>query len=276
MVLDSLESGSPRRDWKVISLEDLSLHYETDSDADTVALENINLDICEGEFVCLLGPSGCGKSTLLKIIAGLIEPTRGSAKLDGEEIAGPDWQRGVVFQQPPLYPWLTVEQNVSFGPRMRRLPAAQIRERTAAFLKEVGLSEFARQRPYELSGGMRQRVAIARVLVNDPRILLMDEPFGALDALTREQMQTLVRGVWADTGKTILFITHDVDEALSLGTRVLVMSKRPGRIVQEFQTGFTYSITPDNANYTRFSKEFQKVREKILALINGQMSEYNI
>ena len=276
MVLDSMEMGQERQNSKVISLEDLSLSYETDNDEETNALKDINLDIYEGEFVCLLGPSGCGKSTLLKIIAGLIEPTGGNAKLDGEDITGPDWQRGVVFQQPPLYPWLTVEKNISFGLRMRHLPPEQIKEKTGKFLKEVGLADFARQKPYELSGGMRQRVAIARVLVNNPRVLLMDEPFGALDALTREQMQALIRGIWADTGKTILFITHDVDEALALGTRVLVMSKRPGKIVAEFQTDFTYSVTGDNTNNTRFSKDFQKLRERILSIINGQLNDYSI
>jgi taurine transport system ATP-binding protein len=223
-----------------------------------------------------LGPSGCGKSTLLKIIAGFISPTGGSAKMDGEIITGPDWYRGVVFQQPPLYPWLSVEDNVAFGPKMRKLSKTEYGKIVNKYINKVNLSEFSKQRPYELSGGMKQRVAIARVLVNNPKVLLMDEPFGALDALTREQMQTLVRNIWWETGKTILFITHDVDEALSLGTRVLVMSKRPGKIVKEFRTTFTNSITGENIDKTRYTKEFQNMREEILNLINAQNINFSI
>lgn len=260
---------------KVISLQNLSLSYKTGNNR-IHALEDINLDIHEGEFVCILGPSGCGKSTLLKIIAGFIFPTAGIAQMDGEGIKGPDWHRGVVFQQPPLYPWLNVEKNVAFGLKMRKIPAGEQQETVGKYLAKVGLQDFARQRPYELSGGMRQRVAIARVLVNNPRVLLMDEPFGALDALTRDQMQNLLRNIWWETGKTILFITHDVDEALSLGTRLLVMSKRPGKIVKEFRTSFTNFITGENNNRTRYTPEFQDLREKVLNLINMQTADFTI
>lgn len=261
---------------KVIELEELSLTYETGNGALVNALEDINLNIYEGEFVCLLGPSGCGKSTLLNIIAGFIPPTNGYAKIDGGIIKGPDWNRGVVFQQPPLYPWLNVENNIGFGPKMRNIPKPEIKEKVKRYLEKVNLVEFAKQKPYELSGGMKQRVAIARILVNNPRVLLMDEPFGALDALTREQMQILIRNIWWETGKTMFFITHDVDEALSLGTRVLVMSKRPGRIIREFETEFTNSITGENFNKTRFTKEFQRIREEILGLINNQSINFSV
>lgn len=261
---------------EIITLENLSFTYKSDNGTPVNALSNINLNIYEGEFVCLLGPSGCGKSTLLKLVAGFISPTDGYAKMDQEIIKGPNWQRGVVFQQPPLYPWLNVEDNVEFGLKMRKQPKAESEKAVVKYLKKVGLLESSKQKPYELSGGMKQRVAIARVLVNDPRVLLMDEPFGALDALTREQMQNLLRNIWWETRKTILFITHDVDEALSLGTRVLVMSKRPSKIVKEFRTTFTNHITSENSNKTRYTKEFQKIREEILDLINAQNISFSI
>ncbi len=276
-MLDSMETAAARQsDWKVIQLDNLSVHFDNGRGNQAEVLRDISLDIYEGEFVCLLGASGCGKSTLLKVVAGLIEPTDGQAMLDGEPITGPDWQRGVVFQQPPLYPWLTVEQNIAFGPRMRHMPRAQRQQLTKAYLDKVNLSAFDKHKTYALSGGMRQRVAIARALINNPRILLMDEPFGALDALTREQMQALVRSLWADTHKTILFITHDVDEALALGTRVLVMSRDSGRIERDMRVEFTYSIAGDTADNTRFTKAFQAAREEILAIINGQTPAFQI
>lgn len=256
----------------IVALANVSLTYKADNGIN--ALENINLKLNEGEFVCLLGPSGCGKSTLLKIIAGFIPPSAGTAIMDGEPIRGADWHRGVVFQQPPLYPWLTITENVEFGLKMRKIPKVDRRKLTEEYLEKVGLLEFANNKPYELSGGMKQRVAIARALVNKPRVLLMDEPFGALDALTREQMQNLLRNIWWESQCTILFITHDVDEALSLGTRVLVMSARPGRIVREFRTTFTNSITGENSNRTRYTAEFLKVREEILDLINKRELNY--
>lgn len=258
----------------VIALNEVYLTYNSDNNVN--ALENINLNLHEGEFVCLLGSSGCGKSTLLKIIAGFITPTGGTALMEGQPIKGADWHRGVVFQQPPLYPWLTVEDNIKFGLKMRGVAANESQKRTEEYLRKVGLLEFRNNKPYELSGGMKQRVAIARVLVNSPRVLLMDEPFGALDALTREQMQTLIRNIWWETKCTILFITHDVDEALALGTRVVVMSRRPGKIIKEIKTDFTYSITGENSNRTRYSTRFQMTREEILDLINKQDLCYNI
>ena len=249
----------------VLELKNIQLAYETQGE-DVLALQNIDLNIKEGEFVCILGPSGCGKSTLLKILAGFITPTEGSAKIDGSEINSIDWNRGVVFQQAALYPWLTVEQNVNFGLKMRKKKDATT---VRYFLDKVGLSQFSHNKPYELSGGMKQRVAIARVLVNNPRVLLMDEPFSALDALTREQMQNLLRDIWRETKKTIIFITHDVDEALLLATRIIVMYRRPGRIAKEIDVAFTNHITTED-NSVRFTKEFQEVREQILQIINNQ------
>jgi taurine transport system ATP-binding protein len=250
----------------VLELNHIQLSYETKGE-DIIALQNVNLHVKEGEFVCILGPSGCGKSTLLKIMAGFETPTEGSALIDGTEITTIDWNRGVVFQQAALYPWLTVEQNVNFGLKMRGVEDASI---VRYFLDKIGLSQFSKSKPYELSGGMKQRVAIARVLVNNPRVLLMDEPFSALDAFTREQMQNLVRDIWRETKKTIIFITHDVDEALVLATKIIVMSKRPGRIVKEINPTFTNYITNEE-NSVRFTKEFQEYRNELLAEINSQI-----
>ena len=260
---------------KIISLKKVSLTYKTGSKKIT-ALEDINLDIEEGEFVCLLGPSGCGKSTLLKIIAGFISPTEGEITVNGDVIRGADWNRGVVFQQPALYPWLNVEDNVKFGLKMRKIPKEEGNKIAQQYIEKVGLLEFKKHKPYELSGGMKQRISIARVLVNNPLILLMDEPFGALDALTRDQMQNLIRNIWWETKKTILFITHDVDEALSLGSRVLVMSSRPGKIIKEFRTDFTKGITNDNSNQIRFTAEYKNLREQVLDLINHVHTDYSI
>ena len=254
---------------EILSLDQLNLTYAAGT-SHVTALEDINLKIHEGEFVCLLGPSGCGKSTLLKILAGFIPPSSGSATIDGKAIQGPDWHRGVVFQQPPLYPWLTVRDNIGFGLKMRGVDKKVSRDLIDTYLEKVRLTRFAELKPYELSGGMKQRVAIARVLVNNPRMLLMDEPFGALDALTREEMQNLVRSIWWETRKTVLFITHDVDEALSLGTRVLVMSRGPGKIIMNFRTHFSEFITADNSNVTRASREFQQLRTTLLDLISKQ------
>jgi len=272
---DNLKMKGLSNQEKLISLKNVSMVYKTSSKKTNV-LEDINLDIEEGEFVCLLGPSGCGKSTLLKLMAGFITPTQGEITSNGKVIRGADWHRGVVFQQPSLYPWLNVEDNVKFGLKMRKIPKEEGNKIALHFLEKVGLLEFRKHKPYELSGGMRQRISIARVLANSPLVMLMDEPFGALDALTREQMQTLIRNIWWETKKTILFITHDVDEALSLGSRVIVMSSGPGRIIKEFKTNFTKEITSDNGNDVRFKSQYKELREKILDLINNVHSDYRV
>ena len=259
---------------EVIKTLDLSVRYETDLGESVPVLDQVSLTVGEGEFVCLLGPSGCGKSTLLKVMAGFISPSSGVVTLDGIPITGPDWQRGVVFQNPALYPWLTVEENIAFGPRMRGVNRSKTAEDTRKFLGMIHLESAARQKIYELSGGMRQRVAIARALINDPRILLMDEPFGALDALTREQMQALLRSLWTQNRKTILFITHDVDEALSLGTRVLVMEKRGGAFKLEMSADFTLRISCSDP--VRASREFLKARDEIMSAIVKNPADYVI
>jgi len=201
-----------------------------DGRAPVVALERFDLAVDDGEFVCLLGPSGCGKSTLLNIVAGFVRPTEGRVTLDGTEVRGPGRDRGVVFQEHALFPWFRVGQNVEFGLKMAGVPRVERAGIADRYLDLVGLQPFRQAFPKELSGGMKQRVAIARALANDPKILLMDEPFGALDAQTRRLMQDELTKIWATTGKTILFVTHAIEESLLLADRVVVMSPRPGRI----------------------------------------------
>lgn len=254
---------------ELISIENVDLAYSGKTGA-IKALEDINFNIFPGEFICVLGPSGCGKSTLLKILAGFIKPTSGVVKLDGEIIQGTDWHRGVVFQNPPLYEWFSVRDNVAFGPKMRGIPKSEYQKLTDEYLAKVGLTDFADKKIYELSGGMKQRVSIARALINNPEILLMDEPFGALDALTRENVQDLTRKIWWDTGKTIFFITHDVEEALLLASRIIVLSKHPGRVIEDIPVRFSRQIIEENTADIKFTEEFYKYREKLLKLINSQ------
>jgi ABC-type nitrate/sulfonate/bicarbonate transport system ATPase subunit len=196
----------------------------------TLALQATDLDVAENDFITILGPSGCGKSTLLRIVAGLDRQTAGDVLLDGKRIEGPGADRGMVFQSYTLFPWLTVRDNVCFGLRERGLPRQQQLDIAQGFLAKVGLNGFENHHPRQLSGGMQQRTAIARALANDPRMLLMDEPFGALDHQTRELMQELLLGIWEAQKKTVLFVTHDIDEAIFMASRVVVMSARPGRI----------------------------------------------
>ena len=259
-------------DGAVITIEKVDLSYNS-KNGPIKALKNITFDIFRGEFICVLGPSGCGKSTLLKILAGFIRPTTGSVKLLGEEIMGTDWHRGVVFQNPPLYAWFTVRENVAFGPKMRNIPKEEYEKLTEEYLEKIHLTEFADKKIYELSGGMKQRVSIARALINNPEILLMDEPFGALDALTREKMQQLIRNIWWDTGKTIFFITHDVEEALLLATRIIVLSRHPGQVIEDIQVDFSRQIAEENAKDIQFSPDFYKYREKLLKLINANSGD---
>jgi NitT/TauT family transport system ATP-binding protein len=199
------------------------------------ALSPIDLDVAAGEFVCLLGPSGCGKSTLLSIVAGLEEATSGTIEADGREVHAPGPDRVQLFQEAALFPWLDVQQNIEFGLRQAGVSAVERAELAHHFIEMVHLQGFEHSYVHQLSGGMRQRVAIARALAIDPAILLMDEPFGALDALTRDRLHTELENIWTDTHKTVLFVTHNVREAVALGDRVLVFSPRPGRIVQQFR-----------------------------------------
>lgn len=202
---------------------------------DTRALQDITLDVAPGEFVCLLGPSGCGKSTLLNIIAGLEKPDSGEVMMDGQPVAGPGRDRVVIFQEAALFPWLNVQDNVEFGLAAAGASRAERVDKAMQYLRLVRLGSFRRAFVHELSGGMKQRVALARALALEPQVLLMDEPFAALDAQTRDSLHDELQDIWAQTGKTILFVTHNVREALVLGDRVLLMSARPGRIKREFK-----------------------------------------
>ena len=213
----------------ILHISQLSKTFTTGA-ASTLALQATDLTVAENDFITLLGPSGCGKSTLLRMVAGLDAPTSGTILLDGKPVIGPGADRGMVFQSYTLFPWLTVLDNVCFGLREKGMALAQQHEIGHAYLAKVGLKGFANHFPKQLSGGMQQRTALARALANDPRILLMDEPFGALDHQTRELMQELLQGIWESERKTVLFVTHDIDEAIFMGSRVMVMSARPGRI----------------------------------------------
>ena len=219
-----------------------------------VALEPIDLAVQAGDFVCIVGPSGCGKSTLLNIVAGFETPTAGQATLDGAVIRAPGPERGVVFQQGALFTWMSVLDNVAFGPRALGKPAAEARGIAMRYLELVGLAGFARRYPYELSGGMQQRAGIARALANEPEVLLMDEPFAALDQQTRELLQEEIRQIWRRTGKTILWITHSIEEALFLATHVVVMTARPGRIKASFACAFSRDSDPLVATTAAFAE----------------------
>ena len=218
----------------------------------TVALNGVSLDIKENEFICVVGPSGCGKSTLLNIIAGLLEPTSGAVYLDGKKIEGTGVERGVVFQGYALFPWRTVLKNVMFGLEMKRMPKDQAEKIAKKYIKAVGLEGFEHAYPKELSGGMRQRVAIARAYAADPEVLLLDEPFGALDAQTRVQLQSELLNTWEHEKKTCFFITHDVDEAIILAQRVIIMSARPGRIKRIVDIDIPYPRTQATKTDPRF------------------------
>lgn len=252
----------------ILEIDEVSMEYLS-RDGPIVALDRVCLAMAEGDFVCLVGPSGCGKTTLLRIIAGFTPPPEGSVRLDGTSIQGPDHQRGVVFQQPALYPWLNVKENVEFGPKMRGIQKDRRRELAEHYLRMVKLWEFRSKAPYELSGGMQQRVAIARVLANDPRILLMDEPFGALDALTREHLQEELLKIWKTTRKTVFFITHSVEEACYLGTKIVVMSPRPGRILASLDAPFSRQAGNQDSRAVKSSSEFVALREAVLKYIWG-------
>jgi NitT/TauT family transport system ATP-binding protein len=239
------------------------------------ALEDITLDVRAGEFLALVGPSGCGKSTLLDLLGGLAVPTSGRILLDGRPIAGPARDRGIVFQQYALFPWRTAAQNVEFGLDIAGLKARERRDRARHYLDLVGLAAFADRYPHELSGGMKQRVAIARSLAYDPEVLLMDEPFAALDAQTRETLQSELLRIWRTTGKTIVFITHGIDEAVVLGQRVAIMTSCPGRIKQVIDVPEElHSETDDVRSLPTFGKTRHEVwsllREEVLKTQQGQ------
>jgi taurine transport system ATP-binding protein len=247
--------------------ENLNMVFTSPKGETVHAIQNLNFVLKKGELLTVLGPSGCGKTTLLNITAGFLRPTSGKITLGGKEINGPGLERGMVFQQGALFEWLTVADNVNFGLRMKKEDPKKIAEKVEEWLEIVGLQGFGNTPTYQLSGGMQQRIALARCLINDPDLILMDEPLGALDALTREKMQSLVLKIWKETGKTIVLITHSVEEALLLGQKLYVMAPRPGRLHKEYQLPFAKMGLSADLRQIKNEKEFVKKREEILTMI---------
>ncbi|MGQ0566785.1 MAG: taurine ABC transporter ATP-binding protein [Gemmobacter sp.] len=254
-------------------IDALSMRFDVPGGAPVQALQNVTLDLQAGELLSVLGPSGCGKTTLLNILAGFLAPTSGIVTLDGKPVTGPSPERGMVFQQGALFEWMSVRRNIDFGPRMKGMPQADRDRITAHLLDTVGLRDFGDKAVYELSGGMQQRVALARCLANDPAVILMDEPLGALDALTREKMQGLVLKLWKETAKTVVLITHSVEEALLLGERLVVMAPRPGRIFKEYRLPFAERGVGADLREVKKSPGFAETREEILSMIWGMEEE---
>ncbi|MEX5258505.1 ABC transporter ATP-binding protein [Kocuria arenosa] len=248
-------------------LDRISHHYVADSGDVVHAVAETTLHIAAGQFVCVVGPSGCGKTTLLKVLAGFLAPSGGEARYGEEVITGPSHHRGVVFQQANLYPWLSIRGNVELGPKFRGVPQRERTARAEELLEMVGLSQFAEAKPYELSGGMQQRAQIARVLANQPQVVLMDEPFGALDALTRERLQADLLRIQRQRRQTVFFITHSVEEAVFLGDRVLVMSPRPGRIVLDEPVNLAAIYGPDVGVEMKSTPEFIAIKDRVAAAI---------
>ncbi|MCP1416961.1 NitT/TauT family transport system ATP-binding protein [Pseudomonas laurylsulfativorans] len=252
-----------------LKVDKVSLRYKKPDGGTFTALEEVSFEVPDQQFAVLVGPSGCGKSSLLYLTAGLAEPTSGEIYVGGQQVEGPGADRGMVFQSYTLFPWLTVRQNVEFGLKRRGMPAAQRKDIVDYYVNEVGLSGFADNYAKQLSGGMMQRVAIARALANDPQILLMDEPFGALDSQTRLQMQQLLLRVWGNSKKTVLFVTHDIDEAILLGDRVYVMGARPGRIKQILDVPIE---RPRNLDMV-MERSFIEMKREIFGLLHDDLEE---
>lgn len=250
-----------------LKIDNISMRFDLPNGGHVQALKDVSLELQSGELMSVLGPSGCGKTTLLNIVAGFLAPTEGKITLNDHKVTGPDAERGMVFQQGALFEWMSVRDNVSFGPRMKGESKSKYMPTVNHLLDVVGLKDFKEKAIYELSGGMQQRVALARCLANDPDVILMDEPLGALDALTREKMQGLVLKLWKETGKTIILITHSVEEALLLGERLLVMAPRPGRIHKEYRLPFADLGVGKDLREVKKHPEFGQRREEILEMI---------
>ena len=269
MAIQSIDlSAASRASGAKLRIEAATKRFGTGSAA-VQALQAINLAIGAGEFVAIVGPSGCGKSTLLNIVAGFERPTTGRAIIDERVITGPGPDRGVVFQQGALFTWMSVIDNVSFGPRALGKSLVEARSIAERYIELVGLSGFAQHFPYQLSGGMQQRVGIARALANEPEVLLMDEPFAALDQQTRELLQEEIRAIWRRTGKTILWITHSIEEALFIATHVVVMTARPGRIKAAFASDFSRDSDP----LINTTPAFSEAKRTIVALLRQESLE---
>lgn len=248
---------------EIISLQGVSKCFQSEKGQEVLAVDNVDLSIKDSEFVCLLGPSGSGKSTILRMLAGLTPPTSGVIKVLGQEISAPIQEASMVLQDYSLLPWRSVLENVAFGLELRRVPREERMHIANAMIEKVGLADFAHASPYELSGGMQQRAAIARSLATNPRILYMDEPFGALDAFTRRQMQQELLSLWLKDRKTVLFVTHSVEEAVYLATRIIVMSARPGRIIADFPVDIPY---PRRSSDMAFGQMVEQLMQMLMGL----------
>jgi NitT/TauT family transport system ATP-binding protein len=257
-----------------VGLSEICLSYRTQSGERLLALDHINLQVRAGEFVCIVGPSGCGKSTLLHLIAGLQAQTSGEVLVDGHPVQGPGTDRILIFQEHGLFPWLTVAENVEFGMKMKGVPKAERREKTRYYLRLVHLAKFEKSYIHQLSGGMRQRVAIARALATEPDVLLMDEPFAALDAQTRDLLHDELERIWSDTGRTIIFVTHNVREAVRLGDRVVLLTFRPGRVKSEFPVDLPRPRSLEDPEVTLAARDvLDELRDEINRSLEAEYSD---
>jgi ABC-type nitrate/sulfonate/bicarbonate transport system ATPase subunit len=256
----------------LIEVKNVTRIYRDTGGNPVYALQRVDLAIEEGEFISIIGPSGCGKTTLLRLIAGLDRPEEGSLSIDGREIRGPGYERGYIFQQAALFPWATVYDNVALGLRARKLLGGN-RQKVRDFISMIGLEGFEGAYPHELSGGMAQRAAIIRSLINEPRVLLLDEPFGALDAFKRIELQEQLAAIWKKTGATMVMVTHDVDEAIALSGRIVIMTPRPGRIVRIVRVRLNAGRNRNNDDFIALRK---KILEELHLVISRPQPEYSI
>jgi ABC-type nitrate/sulfonate/bicarbonate transport system ATPase subunit len=256
----------------LIEVKNVTRVYRDTGGNPVYALKGVDLSVEEGEFISIIGPSGCGKTTLLRLIAGLDRPEEGSLFIDGQEIRGPSYERGYIFQQAALFPWATVYDNVALGLRARKLLSGN-KEKIRGFINMIGLKGFEGAYPHELSGGMAQRAAIIRSLINEPKVLLLDEPFGALDAFKRIELQEQLAGIWEKTGATMVMVTHDVDEAIALSGRIVIMTPRPGRIVRIIEVVLNPGRNRNNDDFIALRR---KILEELHLVISRPQPEYNI
>jgi taurine transport system ATP-binding protein len=250
----------------IVKINNITVDYDV-TDEKEPALNDISLEIEENEFVCILGPSGCGKSTLLKAIAGFIKPIKGEIFLENEIVNGPNKSRGVVFQEPNLLPWYDVKENITLGPKLAGKTKEELERIVDKYLNQVDLIDYKDQKVFELSGGQKQRVAIARTLANNPKVVLMDEPFGALDSFTRTKMQQMIRTLWKENNQTIFFVTHDIEEALLLATKIYVMKSETGSIIKQYDIEYTKQLLENPKEKVMDTKRFIHLKEEILSLL---------